>query len=551
MAEFSLMRARAVLLLGPGLVLAAVLAPVRATNFGGHDEWLVLWMVRRGIASFPYAQRPLALLGLLPAGRLVPDGPAGCLLLHALYLAATGALTAWMARRWLRLPVAVALLAGVAAAVWAPADQARLDSVLAARYTAFALGAFTASALFVAAWRRTLRRRTASAGALLAAGAVLAVVMASGQEAALAVMAAAPLVAWCARPADLRRRPHAAVALTLAWEALLTLATLPLLRAMRSARGYQYQVATGFDPRPLRVAARLARQLALAFLPAVRPAARELLVPTAALAAAALAALWLALGPSGLPPAGRRLRAARRRLARALALGLALAGMGWLPFTLSALVAGGGRTQIFSAPGTGLALAALVGLLASALPRRAAGAALALAGCWIAAVAAGRTAALQRQWDAESFWSGQSGTLVQLVALAPAARPNTLLLLIDGHDTWRASYSFRHAVHLLYGPEVVGAVWNGIPFLYPLHVGPDGLHVEPMPAIRGPWGVSPTVHAADEVVALRLEPDGRLRVLQEWPPDLPALAGAPYRPRARLVEGSAARPPAWLHAAGR
>src|SRR5438445_636559 len=53
-----------------GLAVLAGLAGVfwsqvrwaRVSNFGGYDEWLILWLTSRGIVSFPYARRPLELV---------------------------------------------------------------------------------------------------------------------------------------------------------------------------------------------------------------------------------------------------------------------------------------------------------------------------------------------------------------------------------------------------------------------------------------------------------------------------------------------------------
>ena len=530
---------RAALLLAPAAVLAIVFARVSPTNFAGHDEWLIDWMVRHGITSFPYAHRPLDLLWVLPAPHLGVGDWRGFWLLHGLYLAASGALTAWMARRWLRLPAFTAALAGVLAAVWAPSDLVRLNAVMGGRYTGDTVGALIASALFVAGWRRRAAARAGGIPLMLMA-AVLAAAMAWGQESTTALLAGAPLVALAARPADGRRRRFLFYAL--AWEAVLAAATLPLLLSMRVHEGYQYQSAAGFDPHPLRWSGRLLRQLGRTLLPVVATPPRELWIPAAAGAVAVIAVVWLLLGRRAPPPTGvwgKRGRAEERRLLRAALLGIAMAVLGWLTFTLSPIVARGGRTQIVSAPGTGLLLAALVGLLATALRRPAVAP---VAAAWLVAVAAGRTEAQQRQWDRDSFWAGQSGTLRQLAELAPAPRPGTLLLLIDGHDTWRASFSFRHAVHLLYGPEVVGQVWNGHPFLYPLRFAAGGVHVDPLPAIRGPWGVSPTAHGYGSVVVLRLDGNGRLLVAREWPAELPPLPTGLYRPDARLRGGPPAQP---------
>ena len=127
-----------VAMIAPLLVVAAQFTGVRPTNFAGADEWIVLSLASRGLISFPYAARPLALLWSLPGELVLRHDLMGHLLTQVLYLAIGGALVAWLAVRRLRLSPSAALLAGVVAAAWSPLDRMRLDPVVTTRYTATA-----------------------------------------------------------------------------------------------------------------------------------------------------------------------------------------------------------------------------------------------------------------------------------------------------------------------------------------------------------------------------------------------------------------------------
>jgi len=534
------MRRRAILLLAPAAVLAAVFAPVRPTNFAGLDEWLTIDLVTRGLFGFPYASRPLDLLLTMPGAWLAPNDVWGYLAIHELYLAAGGALAGWMAWRWLRLPLAVCLMSGVLTAVWAPLDSVRLNAIIGSRYSGTALGVLLAAALFVAGWRRWRAGRPRTGWALAATAAALAVALVLGLEAALTLLAGVPLIAWASRPRDLatpatRRK---LLVLSACWLAVLAAAAAPLALAMlRHGQAFQYQDAMGLDPHPLHVALRIGHQLDAAVRPAFAP--RGMLLE-AAWPAALFVVLLIAMG-GGREGTPARRRARRVRLARAAALGAALALLSWSTLSLSSRIAGPARGQMLSAPGTALLLASLVGLVASFVPARAATLALALGGAWMVAVAADHTAALQREWDHRSRWTPQRASLVALIERAPAFSPNTLVVVLDDARSWHASFDFRHAVRLLYGPHVVGFVWNAYPtVLYPTRFEDGGVDSEPWPSLRGPWQQPPTHHRYDEVVVVRWRSDRSLAVLGGWPATLPALPpGAVYAPQRRIIAGPA------------
>ena len=87
----------------------------------------------------------------------------------------------------------------------------------------------------------------------------------------------------------------------------------------------------------------------------------------------------------------------------------------------------------------------------------------------------------------------------------------------------------------MYARRASGVAWDVPDLFYPHSFRSDGLHVEPVEALRGPWQESPSTYRFDEIVLVSRERDG-LRLLDAWPPVLPALpAGARYEPRARIV----------------
>jgi hypothetical protein len=516
----------------PLLVVAAQFTAVRPTNFAGHDEWLVLSLAARGLLSFPYADRPLALLWSLPARWLSPGDVVGHEWAHVAYLAAAGALTGWLGLRRLGLSPAAALLAGVLAATWAPLDAARLNVVqVGTRYSGCTAAALAAIVLFVEGFFRG-RPLAAAAGAGLAAVTVLCI------EGTLPLLAAAPLVALAADPRarlDPASRRRLA-AWSAAWWLFLALTIVPVLLSLAGLRGgYRYQSAIGLDPHPLRLGRSLLDQLAFSLGPLLAWPGEELARASVALSVAALVCALAALAHAAGD--GVAVDGGRAALTRAAALGLMLAILGWLPLVLSPLVRTPARNQILSAPGVALLIASTLALVAGPLPRRARVLAVAVLGAWTVAVGAGRVGALQDEWDGTTFWRAQRGSLAQLVTQAPALAPNTIVVLVDGTRSWATNFGFTHAIHLLYGEEVVGLVFGGHEFLYSARFEPEGIAREPWPVIQEAWRSPPTRHRYDEVVAARLA-GGRLRVLDDWPAELPALpAGASYAPRARIRPG--------------
>jgi hypothetical protein len=497
---------------------------VSPTNFGGADEWLYLDLSSRGILGIPYANRPLVLLWQAPPARLLPGDLRGFWLFTTLYLAVTGVLTAWLALRLAPGKRALALLAGVATVAWAPLDYLRLDTVLICGYAGFTLAAVAALVLFVEGWHR-------KKFALLAAGMALALVATLGVESVLPVLAVAPILiggGW-------RQDPRRFGQWTLAWMAVLAagagLTLGPLLLGWPS-----YQTgALGIDPSPLRVGGRVLQLAGMQIGPLLTSPLRELAVPAVPLTVLALLAGFAGLRLAGGPPPDRE--PARKPIGFVLAVGVLLTVSAHATLALTPAVRTPARTQILSAPGFGLALAATIAAAGRLVgPRWRPVVAVAL-GAWVVAVGTGRVVAMQAEWDASrSVYPAQAATLSALTRAAPGLEPGSLVLLLDDSGGWPMTFTFRHALRYLYGDGVVGVVRGGADFLYPWRVTSQGIVIDPWPVIRGEWQVAPTLHPWDTILVVHRGADGRLAVLPRWPegvlPPLPA--GARYAPEGRI-----------------
>jgi hypothetical protein len=505
---------------------------VRATNFGGMDEWLYISLSSRGVLGIPYANRPFVLMWTLPAAFLRPHDLRSFYFVHAAYLTLAGWLLFLLLRRLCPSRPLLAFLAGAFCLTWAPLDFLRLDTVLVTGYSGFTFATLLALVLFTESWAR-------DKPVLLALAGLIALVAGRGFEGVLPLLIAAPLLL---RWAEARRSRRLAVWI-LAWEALMLLiAALVLVPFLRPDGLGSYQAsALKPDLHPAGVALRLLRQYGFHLLPLFTSPPRELIVPAVPVAVATFLAAFALVGRRADPldvDSGER-----RALALLAALGAVLAALGYAPFVASASILTAARTQFLSAPGIGLLLAALALLAASALPGSWRKPALALMGAWVVAVGTGRTVAMQRDWDSSrSAYPRQRQALVELTRQVPDTRPNTLIVLIDDAGGWPATFTFRHAVDYLYEGRALGYVSKAIDFLYPAYFLPVGVYFDPWPVIRGSWGVAPTLHRYDEIVVAHVGPDGGLAVLPEWPGDLlPALpAGARYDPEARIVRGAPA-----------
>jgi hypothetical protein len=297
-----------------------------------------------------------------------------------------------------------------------------------------------------------------------------------------------------------------------------------------------YQLALGFDARPGAVLGRLAGQFGFDILPLGEvPAGLGGVGVLAAVSVFALGyGLMAAAAPEAAPPAGRG------RLARLAALGALLATLGYLPFCLMASIQSATRTQFLSRPGIALLLAAAATLLGSWLSARWRRAGVGLLGAWVVALGTGNTIAMQGLWTQMSYYPAQTGLLRQLTARVPDVRPHTLVVLLDEGRAFPAVFTFRHAVGYLYVQRAAGVVWGASDYLYSFAFDPEGVRLEPWPAIRKPWRDEPTRYGYGEVIVARSGADRRLALVREWPASLPPLPpSARYDPEGRIVRGGA------------
>ena len=512
--------------IGIGLVVLACLAVVSPTDFGGYDEWLIVQLTSAGHVSMPYAERPLELVWDLPAPFLFPHRLDAFLWLHGVYLWLTGVLVWRLFARLAPGQEMSAFLAGTFAAVWAPLDFLRLNAIETVAYSGVTFVMLAAASLLLESWRwRSIP--------LLAVAAGLALCAARTYESVLPLLFAAPVLLWAAPvPPEHRRLRWRFVA---SWEAVVLLAGFLSIAGVLLPTEGSYQLsALSLDLHPGGVLRRLVQQAAFHLGPAVAVSWQELRTAHVGIAMATflVAAVAIARHDGDAVPA-------RVHVRRAL-LGLALAALGWSVFALSPAIRSAARTQFLSAPGVGVFLAALIGLAAGVLPPRARTAAAAAMAAWIVAVGAARTGAMQRDWDAQSYWSAQSASLRAITTVVPDVLPNTLVVVLDSRGAWPATFTFRHALLLLYDGRAIGFVPGAHDFLYPARFVAGGISCEPWPVIRKPWGAAPTFHRGSEIVALALAADGSVSVLESWPPALPAASGTGYAPRSRIVPAGAA-----------
>lgn len=497
---------------------------VQATNFGGHDEWLIVSLNAKHVVGFPYANRPLVLLGSLPVALLWPHALKAYLFFHTLYLSLSGVLVFLLFRRLAPHSSLLTFLTAVFSLVWVPLDFMRLDTVLMTGYSGFTFLTFLALFLLVESWQR-------QSVVLLLAGAFLGFVTTRGGEATVPLLALAPALLLPLRG----DRPL--WAWVIVWESLVVAGVALIVAPLASPGQGSYQLsALGLDPHPLHVAGRLLEQFRFHLLPLFTSPPREM-ARIGVVAAVGVFGLVYAVGTRNeteAKPGG----ADMPFLPGAMLLGLVWAGLGYSTYALSRAINTPARTQILSSPGIGLFLAGGVCLVGRAFAPPWRRLAIGLLAGWVVAVGAGRTLAMQREWDLASAWPAQNSTLVNLTRAAPDLKPNTFVLLIDEAGAWPATFTFRHAVEYLYRGRALGSVWGAQEFLYPTVFASDGVHSDPWEVIRKPWGSATSHHGYDEVMVVALRPSGELDILERWPEALPPLPpGAVYRPRDRIVAG--------------
>jgi len=510
----------AIVLLVVYAVFWAQFAVVRAENFGGIDEWLILSLVSRGAIDIPYANRPLGLLFNLPVALFPSHLLEVAFLLHGHYLVLSGLLTSLLLLRLAPDRPDWSLLAGTLAATWAPSDRLRLDSIYSAAYS----GVTATTALIVVLLLAGIRRPV-----LVVVAAGLGFVTSRVHEGALPVLLLAPFLLW-ALGARLGSRPLAAYCGVMGLAAVV--AGLPLLRG-RPESWYQGELL-GVYLDPLGLMTRLGLQFRLHLAPLLTVLRQDVFRPHVLAIGAALSVALAFLKPP--------VQASRhpRRFVVAALVGLVGAASGYSGFVLAARMVGADRAEMLAAPWIGLALASIVALLAEVVPAPARRPLVVALGAFVATAGAARTVQLQQVWNQISAYDRQAGDMRQIAATAADFKPGTLVILFQGTGTWVGTFAFHHALDVVYGRHVAGCVANGREELfYECRQDAQGVHHDPWPVLKPAWGASPRTYRFDEVVVFRSDATGRITLVDEWPADLPPLpAGATYAPQARITSSA-------------
>jgi hypothetical protein len=491
---------------------------VRATNFGGIDEWMILSLASRLAVDIPYANRPLGLLFNLPAA-LFPSHPLqAALMVHGHYLVLAGMLTSLLLLRVAPSRPDLALVAGVCAANWAPSDVMRLDAIYSSAYS----GCTAATALVFLLLAVSSERPVWVA---IAAG--LAFLTTRVHEGPLAVLLLAPLLL---RALGVRLGRSTLVAYWSVMGLATLLVGLPLLRG-RADSWYQKEVLGLYLDGPGLVL-RMVEQFRLHLEPLVRASLADLLRPAPLAAASVVMFAMVVLGRSAVAST-----IGRRRLALAAGAGLLGAGAAYSGFVLAAKLPGATRTEFLATPWIGLTIGAAILLIGELVPYRARVALVSGLSAATAASGAARTANLQDTWDATSTYSLQADALGQMVRIAPCFAPGTLLIFIQRTPTWIGTFAFHHGLDVIYGRRIAGCVIpEQAPIFYRCLRTVDGVRHEAWPVLGKAWSAEPRAYRFGEIVVFRSDATGRVTLVEEWPAELPALPeGATYRPRQRIV----------------
>ncbi len=508
----------AVVLVAVYVVFWVQFGAVRPENFGGIDEWMILSLVSGGIAAVPHANRPFGLLFNLPVGLFPAHLLEGSWLVHGHYLVLAGLLTSLLLLRLAPGRPEWALLAGVFAATWAPSDWLRLNSIYSSAYAG--VTATTVLSLWLLA-------TSGGRPVLVVFAAALGFLATRVHEGPLPVLLIAPLLLGAFGV----RLSRAGLALYYTVMALALAAVVVPLAHGRPETIYQREVL-GVYLDVAGLAARLAEQFRLHLGPLFW-AGRGMLGLRAIVSALMVVLAALLLGRTGTEPRAALL------LVRGAIVGILGAAASYSAFLVGArMTASAGRTQIVAGPWIAMAVAATILLLARAFPGRARLPVVAALGAFVAANAAARTSQLQESWDRTGgAYSRQAHAMQQVLAIAPDLKPGSLLIFVDGGRTWLGTFVFHHAVDLLYERKAGGCVANSREDLFiTCFMDPAGVHQEPWPMLRAPWGVLPRTYRFDEVMVLSSDSAGRVKLEEEWPKELPALPpGAAYAPRSRAT----------------
>lgn len=515
-------------LLGPtalAAVLLSQMAWVSPTNFWGHDEWVIQYLLSIGVIDVPHANRPVSLIWELPIPLLMPDDFRAWTVLYGLYALGSALLLGAICRRLVPARPLLAFTVPALFLVWSPSDPFRLACVERTEYIAFTFGTLLASWAFVESWTR--RSET-----LLAAGILVAFVTVRSYEGTLPLVLVWPLgVAWALRE---RSRDFARWAAT--WLSFAGLAALLVVMPVLVPIGPSYQQRIGFDPDPWRVLGRFANQYAFHLGPLVQPSLAELAVPAVAIAAAIfLAGAWLVRHVTPETRDGTS-------DCRSMLLGLALAGAGYVLFTFN-VETGAWRKEFLAGPWIALFLGSAASFTASWAREHWRQPAQALLVAVVVAMGTGRTMQMQGVWDHLSFYGVQTSLLRGLTTAVPDVRPHTLFVLLDTGGAWRSTFGFRLASRYLYEGRASGWAYGTPMAMFPSRFTVLGVVSDPWPDVQQAWREPPTLHRFEEIVVVRHGPEGRVKVAPSWPAELPPLpAGARYDPSSRILPVSGSYP---------
>jgi hypothetical protein len=509
------------------LLILSTFAWVPPTNFGGFDEWFIVDVSAQGIIDFPYANRPLVFIWVLPAAFLFPGTLYGYWVVHVAYLFGSAMTLMALGRRLVPQSEMLPIVAAGVLATWAPTDPQRVNVINNLFYSGVAFGTLLSIAIFHEAW---LRRSPP----LVVLASLLGVTAARSYEAVLALLLLGPPLLLLHAEGRLTRDHWRWL---LPWEVAMgvaaSLVALPLLQP-ETIGSYQLS-GLGMDLHAGRLVQRLVYQVQAHLSPLLSIPLERSFVPGLALALASTAAIFGTMAPrraSGPPETVRT-------LGRLALFGLALAYLGLSVLILSRAIRGPDRVQGFTGPGVALFLASVVCMPAAVWPvggRRL----TALLSAWIFVAGTAHSLALQRWWDQRNAYPAQSRVLCQLTRNVPAVRPNTLILLIDDLGSFPAVFTFRHAVRYFYGRSAIGYVSGAHELFYPLTFEADAVRYEPWLRIREPWNVPATRHSYEEIVLVYASQGGTLSVLNEWPDRLPKASGTKrYDPHRRILPSPA------------
>lgn len=502
--------------------IAGFYRPMQDQFWLGGDEIRVLEDAARGWPSVPLfdeAQgRPLTPLAAIVAGKLTPQSVDGFLWVAFALRFLSAALVYGIVRLLLPHQDLLALAAG-ALYVVNPSEPSRFLAVHMQGYNALTFALLLSLYLYLRAGRANSRLLLALSCVVLGIGLLIG-------EPGFAPALIWPALAWLVVE---RRR----LTWVYAWAITLALfaGRFALYQATTEDTYQQGLLATGFAPQAW--LKQLLRQMTAVgrFSGVADASAADWLIGLALGAIVALALLA---------------RAERGRLAlsdrqTALGLGLALGAilLSFLPFVTLSGILGSLRTQFLSAPAQAIFLALAIGWLARYFaPQR--------RGIWIAAMTgvlialptiSAPSAQAQRPANPAVEYELTACIAQQLLAQAPAVRPDTLVLFVLD-ETRPTPLGWNYYVHSLTG-YLYGV--RGYPIEYT-----DSLNIrytlDPQEQVNGAILLD---YPLDQIVAFEITPDNSARLLETLPASIlprEPKNDARYDPHARILPGEPRQP---------